>query len=798
MEIVFGTINNNASRGMIQSEYYLVNKIIPPTSNIDERTKEKFAILFMNRLLFIKFLEEKDLVDRELLNNLIEKYNHSPPPNSLFKAYLSPLFYEVFNKPQKDRATSDDTYRKIPYLNGGLFRQNIDNEEKYDIENKTVKEIIDFIERYRFRLEQKGTKDELNPDIIGFIYEKVINRITNGKRKEQGAYYTPEDVTVNISKNTIYSFLLKKFKIMLKNDYGWSDGQLNKYTSLEQLLDIKERFTSDNGVWTSMHNVMKKIKIIDPACGSGHFLITVLNILTQIQKTIFACKGEKMDNDFKLKYEIITNNIFGSDIDPIAVEISRLRLWLSLISSMEVGREKQTEKLPNIEYNVINGNSLLGITNIDEIKAQKIENYTLIDTKDLKKTEELVQKYKLENEPNKSKEIRNELKEMYKKMELLADNFYLNDKIENAEISTPPLHWPIQFIDVFTSQNPGFDIIIGNPPYGDIMKDKEKELVGRYSKSIDEIAGAFIDRMISLSSDGANLGFIVTFAITFNKDLSSTRHNLITEFEKTTILSFDRDRCRIFSEMSQSVSFLFCENKHKGQNGKMYTSKFYREVPDNFDCPTENIDGLVFSDKSTSISMLSGKHRVPKIGSQESKAILETMKSNTDTLKKIITISGKKAWYRSSGNYWYNAWDYEPYTSSEIKEINIWEKCYDLFLVIMNSNIFYFYFRVYGDGRHMNSDIMRSFPIPNEELINKYERELSKCANNIMDALKKNFDPRRKRFLTSKAKRDIDECDKLLAKLYGFTQSQLDYIINYDKEIRESDEVNEKTSLFPL
>jgi hypothetical protein len=792
MEIVFGTSNNNISQNIVKSGYYLVNKIIPPNNVIDERTKEKFSILFMNRLLFIKFLEEKDLVDRELLTTLIKKYETNTPPNSFYKAYLAPLFYEVFNKQERDRITPDETYRKIPYLNGGLFRQNIENEEKYNIDNKIVIEIINFIEKYQFRLEQKGSKDELNPDIIGFIYEKVINRITNGKRKEQGAYYTPEDVTVNISKSTIYSYLLKKIKEMLRKDYEWNDAQLRKYTNLEQLLDIKQRFTNDNGMWRSILKIVKEIKIIDPACGSGHFLITVLNVLTQIHKTIFTCMGETSDNEFKLKYEIITNNLFGSDIDPIAVEISRLRLWLSLIGSMEVGKEKQTEKLPNIEYNVINGNSLLGITNIKEIKSGTIDGDTLNETEeDLRQTEELIQKYKTESDPVKSEEMRNELRTKYKKLELLADRVYLKGKIEN--VGTPLLHWPIEFIDVFASENSGFDVIIGNPPYGNILKDKEKEFVGRYSKSIDEIAGSFIDRMIPLSSVGANLGFIVTYAITFNKDLSNTRHNLITEYEKTTILTFDRDRCRIFSEMSQSVSFLFCENKCKGNNGKMYTSQFYRDIPDNFDCPVENVDGLTFFEKSSSLSTLTGKHRIPKIGSQKNREILISLKSNPDVLNKIIARNnGRNAWYRSSGNYWYNAWDFEPYTSSEIKKINIEEEYYNLFLVIMNSSLFYFYFRVYGDGRHMNSDLMQSFPIPGEKFIEEYNEELSHCSNNIMRALKENFDAKRNRFLTSKAKRSIDECDKLLAKMYGFTQDQVDYLINYDKEIRgETDDENE-------
>ncbi|MEM0134925.1 MAG: N-6 DNA methylase, partial [Thermoplasmatales archaeon] len=607
---------------------------------------------------------------------------------------------------------------------------------------------------------------------------------TNGERKKQGAYYTPEEVTKNIAEKTIYPYLLNNFKNILKRDYGWKETELAKYTKLQDMLNVEKPFTWNNDIWNSLLKSVQEVKIVDPACGSGHFLITCLNILSNIQKTILKFTRGKVDM-FAIQSSIITNNLYGVDIDPIAVELTKLRLWLNLIGSMEIEEKDHIEKLPNVEYNIVQGDSLIGIDNIERLVDVMAVDPEVLATK-LRHTAELINNYKTEKDPEKNEELRSEINRNIEELEKQANLRFEATKTAHKERGVPFLHWPLKFTSVFISDNPKFDIVIGNPPYGDLLDENDKKYVQQYTSSLNEIAGAFVDRMIPMLKEGGNLGYILTYAITFSKDLSGTRSNLLNKFKKTTILTFDRDKCKIFSEMTQSVSFLFAENRSStATEGRIYTSRFHRTKPDKFECAVHDINGMVLFEKSSS-SNLNQRHRLPKIGDDITYEILSQLKSHSVTIKNIISVNGKEVWYRSSGNYWYNAWNYEPYKSSKIKSIKIDGEYYDLFLVIMNSTLFYLYFRVYGDGRDMNMDIMQSFPLPAEDKITKYKDELSICANDIINALKQNFDSERNRFLTSKVKKYIDECDRLLAKLYDFTPDQLDYILNYDKEVRET------------
>ena len=785
VELVYGHNAIKSLSSTIKSGDFLTNRITKP-SGIGKGDEDKFAILFMNRLFFIKFLEEKKLVEENLLNRLKEQYQNGEYIASFYKTFLSPLFYDVFNKPSEDRGSQPDRFKKIPYLNGGLFRENVTNEQKYDInDNEIVFQIISFLEQYELKIDTKSKtrENELDPDIIGYIYEKVINTVTHGKKKDQGAYYTPEAVTFKIARDTIFPYLLSKFKEILGGEFTWTKGELDGYNDIETFLDLKDPFTSNNKIWHRFLEVLDEVKILDPSCGSGHFLITCLDILSSIKTTIYKQMG-RTSNIFEIKYGIITSNLFGIDIDPIAVELAKLRLWLSLISSMNHRSTIQGSKLPNIEFNIIRGDFLLGLQTLS--KLREIISH---DPEELNNTlneiKQLTRIYRNEKNPDEAAKMRDELVKNIQSLKDKANVSFQSGAEQGIDIDDL-VHFPIVFPEVFTKENNGFDIIIGNPPYGNIMSAGVKSLISNYSHSKEEIAGAFIDRIIPLMSNGGSIGLIITFAITFSKDLSETRGNLLKNFERTTIVTFDRDNCRIFSEMTQSVSFLFSRNKKSGELGVIETSEFLREIPDNYTTLYHPIEGLSLFDKTpTSRLELSGKHRIPKIGDDMKYKILKFLRSFERNIGDFVDKhNGKRMWYRNSGNFWYNSWNFFPYTSSNIKEIKIKGQYQNLFLLIINSNLFYLYLRIYGDGRHMNEDIMNSFPIPEENNINKHQEEINCASFQLMNALKKNFDKERNRFHSSKVKPQIDACDDVLAVLYGLDAEQLEYIKNYDKIIR--------------
>ena len=169
----------------------LLNKVLAPP-NTAKKDVNLFSVVFMNRLIFMKFLEEKKIIPKDFLKKLDDNYKSSGAPSSFYETYFRPLFYEVFNKNKNDRISrvrSNPFYNDVPYLNGGLFREVVVAEENYTVENEGVELILEYIEKYSFSSES-GIRSR---DILGYIFERTINFISGtgtNQQKMQGAYYT--------------------------------------------------------------------------------------------------------------------------------------------------------------------------------------------------------------------------------------------------------------------------------------------------------------------------------------------------------------------------------------------------------------------------------------------------------------------------------------------------------------------------------------------------------------------------------------------------------------------------------
>jgi len=273
----------------------------------------------MNRLIFIKFLEDKGLVPRGLLKKTYKEWKEKKIPASYYDTYLKPLFYEVLNTPEDERS-----------------EHTLGNER--DSNEKT-----------------------LNPDILGHVYEKLINLLTSEGQKGLGAYYTPDEITSFIAKATIEPILVERLKKVLRN-WGWPESTL-KFNTLDEVLNEDRPITRDGRILGEFLDEINKIRILDPAVGSGHFLVSALKEILQIKKRIYSLIGKDVDL-YKLKLEIILNNLYGVDIDDTAVEVAKLRLWLALIEDLDIEAVRKGEVvLPNMEYNIWYGNSLVGWLN---------------------------------------------------------------------------------------------------------------------------------------------------------------------------------------------------------------------------------------------------------------------------------------------------------------------------------------------------------------------------------------------------------------------------------------------------
>lgn len=528
----------------------------------NEEDKRLFAVTLMNRLIFIRFLEDRGLVPKNLLNELLKKYENNDTPLNFYTTYLKPLFYKVMNEPQNTRTQKIkeiELFSAIPYLNGGLFRDVVPNEQAFDVSDDILIHIIrDLMERYKFALKSDG--EALDPDVLGNVFEKTINYITTG-RKEKGAYYTPEEITSYITKNTIQPYVFDRFKQVLR-DSGWKEPDISTYTDLDAMLSSLPKSPI---ILQKMLESIHDITVLDPACGSGHFLTSALSELTHIHKAIHDTL-EDSENLYDMKKSIISHNIFGVDIESSAVEIAKLRLWLSLIESIDTENSEEIDTLPNIEYNISSGNSLVGwhrdtgsivqtmisfgpeISNLnialsglkvayadstDKLVMINEVSDLILDDRNLNLGSISKAYLKLKSLYSVEKGVKaNYLRDL---LEIIRADIYRmvlphvwsvvepNIKKKGAKkITSDPdfqkcFHWGIDFGNVLNAG--GFDIIIGNPPYGVKLKDWETKFITNTMKQtpkhmVSEMA--FIEKATQLVRTGGCVGMIVPKPITYS------------------------------------------------------------------------------------------------------------------------------------------------------------------------------------------------------------------------------------------------------------------------------------------
>jgi len=217
IRIVFGVREGDDER----SPRSLVGDgVVAPDEATGEDTR-LFAVKTMNRLIFVKFLEDKRLVSPNLLSDLSEMYDEGMYTSSLYDEFIEPLFFEVMNKKPEDRSKyvqKVGLFDGIPYLNGGLFRPVLGDEDglderDFDVEDSVLTEVISLLEGYSFSAE--GGPTDLDPSVLGNVFEKTINYLTTDagdQNKELGAYYTPKEITRFCAEETVRPALRERFE----------------------------------------------------------------------------------------------------------------------------------------------------------------------------------------------------------------------------------------------------------------------------------------------------------------------------------------------------------------------------------------------------------------------------------------------------------------------------------------------------------------------------------------------------------------------------------------------------------
>ena len=814
-----------------------LDEIVKKDEEIRQEFQEKrvnvvdFSKKLLGQIVFLYFLQKKGWFgvpkgndwgegDKKFLRNLFDIAKKEN--KNYFNKFLEPLFYEALRiERPKDYYAQFNC--RIPFLNGGLF----DPLNDYDWQDTDIgipneifsnshntKEgdigtgILDIFDRYNFTVKEDEPLEKevaIDPEMLGKVFENLLEV---KDRKSKGTYYTPREIVHYMCQQSLINYLytevnseqksrIKEEKIQMKllgkpdpiqqSLIIEKDSNITSKEEIEKLIKYGDAtIENDNHVATKgeetktysfklpesisknaeiIDAALKCIRVCDPAIGSGAFPVGMMNEIIRARNALtpyLLLQGEETIKQhrtiYNFKRHAIKNCLYGVDIDPGAVEIAKLRLWLSLIVDEE--DIEQIKPLPNLDYKIICGNSLLGV-------ERNLENWKLFA-----KLEELKPLFFNETNTNKKQDYKMQIDR------LISD-------ISNGH---KDFDFEVYFSEVFHEKN-GFDVVIANPPYGSLLDSVQKKLMKNnyLFSTFSDISSPFIEKSFNLLKNNGNLVFIITYAITFNKKFSKNRALIANGFRDSYIYTFDRDKCRIFKSMSQSVSILKCFNKKYKQKEGIFTSKFFRNTPNIYNIKLHNCDNFLLPKNSK----YSQAHRLPKIGEDLSKQILIKLLRFKNIVKTIIINGDSKIWIRTSGNYWYNAFDRKPYNSVEIKSLYVDDIFSDFLIILMNSSIFYFWFRIYGDGRHMNIGILENFPIVPRENILKYKILLTKMRVKFMEKLFSVFDKDRDRFITSTIKSEIDLLDFVFGRyFYNLSYHEINYILNYDAEIRGGNQLN--------
>lgn len=346
----------------------------------DDRLRRWYASVLLNRLMFIYFLQKKGFIEGGNLNYLHEKLaasKASSGADKYFSVFLKALFFEGFAKPEHERsAEAKKLLGSIKYLNGGLFLPHTIEQTNPDIRIPDIafENLFDLFQRYSWNLNDMpgGKDDEINPDVLGYIFEKYINQ------KAFGAYYTRPEITEYLCEHTIYKLIIDKINI------PGIPGVLapRQFDSIAELLlhldaDICREL---------LHKVLPELSLLDPACGSGAFLVAAMKTLINLYSAVIGkieflgdrnltewlkkVKSEHKSINYFIKKSIITDNLYGVDIMEEATEIAKLRLFLALVAAAQ--HVDELEPLPNIDFNILAGNSLIGLIHVDPAKFDSI------------------------------------------------------------------------------------------------------------------------------------------------------------------------------------------------------------------------------------------------------------------------------------------------------------------------------------------------------------------------------------------------------------------------------------------
>ena len=609
-------------------------------------------------------------------------------------------------------------------------------------------------------------------------------------------------------------------------------------------LDIRQ-FVQDLLAQTDDHLFVKhfyaqlrKVTILDPTCGSGAFLFAALNILEPLYEAcidrmqkwqeentyLFQDELSELEGKYRsnIRYfiykNIILRNLYGVDIMVEATEIAKLRLFLKMVAVVDVNPRDPNlglDPLPDIDFNIRCGNTLVGYATATDLENDlnygdmfaKEEFLGKVHTEmdivahaySTFKKVQLDQSSDLETFRNAKKELKDRLKKLD---ELLNKKLFASTvsggyvKYEDWLKSHQPFHWLAEYYDIING-NGGFDVVIGNPPYVEYTKRDKKtglavsdiyKIKGYRTEPCSNLYAFIIERTLQIAKNSNNISFIVPLTIASNNNMQIVR-DLICNIGNVYYSHYEIRPSKLFEGVDQRLT-IFVIRKGISNNIKSTSIRRWK---------SEHRD-LLFQTLYYSPSFNIGS--IWRTSSMIESSIYEKFAQHSVVNRYLSALKKDecKICYRTAGvRYWIIFLNNGFNTESLSNKDNFFQErdMSHYYMAALNSNLFWWYYSINYDMFNLKDYMIFAFRLSydKDEKLSKLAFELEKDLNNKKTELVINSKTRGvvSSFVFKKklSKPIIDEIDKVLAKHYGFTEEELDFIINYDIKYRMGDELNE-------
>ena len=637
------------------------------------------------------------------------------------------------------------------------------------------------------------------------------------------------------------------------------DGEVNRIDDLITLnLDIRQ-FAQDvildcegPELLRAFWKAIRQISVLDPACGSGAFLFAALKVLEPLYDACLKSMKAFVDDlnrsttkhrpekfsDFR-KYldevdrhpnrryftlkSIVIGNLYGVDIMEEAVEICKLRLFLKLAAQADTVDE--LEPLPDIDFNIRAGNTLVGFTSLDAVRRamtvtpdgqhrqvfpeeaavlNRVEEAAEVASRAFDRFREQQTALGGEVTANDKADLRHRLQSLGGELDRYLATEYGIDLADPAAYADwrsnhQPFHWFAEFHGIM--RQGGFDAVIGNPPYVEYRKiRREYTLRGFVTERCGNLYAMMIERSYDCLRLRGRFGMIVQLSYSCTERMEPIQQLCISQSSHLWLSHFDDRPAKLFDGLEHIRATIVLSQRSGGGVSNVHSTAYNRWYTE---ARPQLFNHIEFDTIPNESDVPCGT--VPKIGPLPASAVLGRIAKHRPIRESLESRGNGNVHFHNAPQYWVRATDFAPYfwnerdgeqLSTQVKILNLTTKDDALALVAaLNSSLFYWWFLLLSDCRHLNLREIQTFPLGLERMSKDTKKRLAQLTEELMTSFKKHSKRKETRYkATGKVVYDefdqkpskpiVDEIDRVLAEHYGFTDEELDFIINYDIKYR--------------